>query len=533
MIFLERLKARLGRLPRWQRWLAAFLLGALMAAAQAPLYLWPLIFVSVPLVLLLDGGEGRGWRSFFTFYFFAYGYAVAGLYWIGISFFVDAEKFALLLPLPVLGLPAVVAFFPAAGVFAARLLAGVYSGRPALAVFALLLPAGWALGDWVKGWVFTGMPWNLIGYAWADTAPAMQIASVIGSHGLSLITLLAAAALALPLLEWNRRHLTLAAVLPLGLALAVAGGAARLEKAQTEFMPDIWLRLVQPSVPQTLKWKDELRQQHLMAHVDLTRAPGEHPPTHVIWPEAAIPYLLDEEPKLLQGLGGLLPPGAQLIVGAPRREFRGPGRALTDMTLFNSVFVVDDKGRLVGRYDKIHLVPFGEYLPFRPILQAFGLDALAAGQVDYSPGHDPEPLILPGDIPLVRVLVCFEAIFPGEVMAHGPPYAALLLNLTNDAWFGRSSGPYQHFASARMRSVEFGVPMVRSANNGVSAIIDGYGRIIASLGLDAVGFVEGPLPLPIVGPSTAYSRFGDGITLLLIAFSFGLARLSWHRTRNG
>jgi apolipoprotein N-acyltransferase len=486
-------------LTGWRRFMLAALLGAVLALAQAPVYAWPLVFICVPLLLLLSRDAGEGRTYFLTHFAFAYGYFVAGLYWIGIAFFVDAARFALLLPLPVLGLPALLAIFPAAGAWIARRLGG--GGEPWR---ALLFAAGWTLGEALRGFVLTGFPWNLIGYVWADMPAAMQITAFIGSHGLGALTLLVAGALALPLLAPEQLKLRrVALALPLGFALLIGGGAWRLHQAVGEDMPDVWLRLVQPSIPQTLKWVDDLRQQHLRQHAELTRRPGQKPFTHVIWPETAIPFLVDENPELLKALGQLLPPGGQLFAGAPRRAFP-EGR----LTLYNSLFVINDKGGLDGRYDKLHLVPFGEYLPFRSLLGHIGLDKLAVGSVDFSPGHDGEAMILPGDLPLIRVLICYEAIFPSAVMAHEPPLAAMLLNITNDAWFGRSSGPYQHFASARMRAVEQGVPLVRAANNGLSAIVDPWGRIVASLGLDAVGFVEGPLPAPLLD-RTLYSRIGD------------------------
>ncbi len=500
-----KLRDALLGLAGWKRLVAAWLAGALLAAAQAPIYAWPLVFICIPVLLLLGQSAGGaddkyGRRYFFIHAAFFYGYFVAGLYWIGIAFFVDAARFAILLPLPVLGLPALLAVFPALGAWAAQRLGG-----SALPWRVLLLPFGVTLGEALRGVILTGFPWNLIGYVWADTPAAMQLTAFIGSHGLGLLTLLAASALALPLLLPAAKPLRVVALaLPLLLGLSIGGGALRLAQAEGEDMPDIWLRLVQPSVAQTLKWRDDLRQNHLRLHAELTRKPGQKPFTHVIWPETAIPYLVDENPDLLQALATLLPPGGQLLAGAPRREFQN-GQTLR---LYNSLFVINDKGGLDARYDKLHLVPFGEYLPFRAVLGAIGLDKLAVGGIDFSPGHDAEPLILPGDLPLIRPLICYEAIFPAEVMDHEPPPAAMLLNITNDAWFGRSSGPYQHFASARMRAVEQGVPLVRAANNGVSAIVDPWGRIIASLGLDDVGFVEGPLPAPIP-QRTLYSRVGD------------------------
>lgn len=368
----------------------------------------------------------------------------------------------------------------------------------------LLLPFGVTLGEALRGVILTGFPWNLIGYVWADTPAAMQLTAFIGSHGLGLLTLLAASALALPLLLPAAKPLRVVALaLPLLLGLSIGGGALRLAQAEGEDMPDIWLRLVQPSVAQTLKWRDDLRQQHLQAHIALTLQPAAVPPTHVIWPETAIPYLLDEETALRDALSRLAPTGGALVTGAPRRSFDQNRK----LVLYNSIFALGPDGTLASQYDKIHLVPFGEYLPFRNLLRPLGLDALAVGSVDFSSGASAAPMEIPG-LPAARALICYEAIFPAEVAANGKA-VRWLLNITNDAWFGHSSGPYQHLAAARFRAVEQGLPLVRAANNGISAIVDPYGRVIASLGLDAIGVVDGPLPQPLAAPPV-YARLGDG-----------------------
>lgn len=490
---------RLQRLSGWRRHGLLLLLGALLAAAQAPLYLWPLAFVTLGGLLLLDAAAGRGWCSFFTTYLFAYGYFVAGLYWMGIAFFVDAARYAWLSPLPVLGLPLLLAAFPAGGVW----LACRFGGRHSMVWRMVLAAAGWTIGEWLRSHVLTGFPWNLVGYVWADHPAAMQMAAVIGSHGLDLATLLAAAGFALALRPGASRRARLAALLlPAGFALAVVGGALRLAAANHDMVPGVWLRLVQPSIAQTAKWQDQLRQRHLQQQVDLSIRPAEKTPTHIIWAETAIPYLIDEAGTLRQALGHIVPPGGALIAGAIRRSFDAAGH----MTVYNSLFALNGAGNIASVYDKVHLVPFGEYLPLRTWLHPLGLDALAASGVDFSPGVASDPLVIAG-LPPVRPLICYEAIFPDEIAAAGQMRAGVLLNITNDAWFGRSSGPYQHFASARMRAVEQGLPLVRDANTGISAIVDPYGRIVASLGLDKIGVVDGPLPVAL--PPTPYVRWGD------------------------
>jgi apolipoprotein N-acyltransferase len=386
----------------------------------------------------------------------------------------------------------------------------------------LLAVAGWTLGEWLRSHVLTGFPWNLIGYVWANHPAAMQVAAIIGSHGLGLLTLLAVAGCALALRPGaSRRARLVPLLLPAGFALVVAGGALRLAGARHDMVPDVWLRLVQPSIAQEAKWQDVLRQRHLQQQVALSIQPAEDKPTHIIWAETAIPYLIDEATPLREALGHIVPPGGALIAGAIRRQFDAAGH----MTVFNSLFALNDKGNIAGVYDKVHLVPFGEYLPLRRWLHPLGLDAVAASGIDFSPGRDSNPLVIDG-LPPARPLICYEAIFPDEIAANGQMRAGLLLNITNDAWFGRSSGPYQHFASARMRAVEQGLPLVRAANTGISAIVDPYGRIVARLGLDKVGVVDGPLPAAL--PPTAYARWGDGpvilFSLFVILVAFGIDR---------
>lgn len=510
MTKLRDMAVRWQGLRGWRRYGAALLLGAVLAAAQAPLSLWPLAFVCFVLLLLLDDGgtmTADRRRSFFTLFAFCYGYFVAGHYWIGISFFVDAEKYALLLPLPVLGLPIVLAVFPATGAWLAWLVARGH--RP---LYMLLMPFGWLIGEWLRGRAATGFPWNLIGYVWGDWPAAMQLASYIGAQGLGLLTMLAASGMALAML-WRRVALALPALLVVALGLA----ALRLP-ADIAMLPDIRLRLVQPSIAQTLKWQDGLRQQHLQQHVALSLQASKNdsgkPLTHVIWPETAIPYLLAEEPGLREALAKRLAPGTTLITGAPRREALSANPR--DIAIYNSVFALGGDAEISARYDKVHLVPFGEYLPFRALLKPLGLDAVAAGAVDFSFGRDMSPIAIPG-LPFARVLICYEAIFADESMQradHGAPAAGLLLNLTNDAWFGTSSGPYQHFVAAKFRAVEQGLPLVRAANNGISAIVDPYGRVTAQLGLNDIGVVDGDLPAAIM-QRPLYARIGDHPLLAL------------------
>ncbi|MGH6946194.1 MAG: apolipoprotein N-acyltransferase, partial [Kiloniellales bacterium] len=502
----ERLAQRLAALGGWRRALTAAIFGALAAAALPPVYLLPLLWPAfVGLLWLAEGA--RGWRAAFLIgWAFGFGYFLAGLYWVGIAFLVEAERFGLVMPFAVAALTAGLGLFPAAALSVLALLP--WRGGARLLAFAAL----WLASEWLRALLFTGFPWNLLGSVWAFAAAPLQLAALGGVWGLSLMTLLAAGAPAL-LAEGSRRASAAALLFLLLPALAWGGGALRLAVAgETAFEPGVWLRIVQPNIPQTLKWRDELRLQHLDRQLALTAVPASEPVTHVIWSETAVPFLLEREAALQKVLGRAVPPGGLLITGAPRLRETSAGARL-----YNSLHVIDDEGTIVASYDKHHLVPFGEYMPLRTF---FALAKLTPGDSDFSAGPGPAILTLPG-LPAVSPLICYEVIFPAEVV---PPGArpGWLLNLTNDAWFGRSSGPYQHFASARLRAVEQGLPLVRAAGGGISAVIDGHGRIVARLGLGQRGVLDAPLPQPLA-PSF-FALLGPGIwPPLLIALAAVLA----------
>jgi apolipoprotein N-acyltransferase len=495
----------------------ALALGAAAAAALPPTYLLPLLLVSFSaLVWLLDGAKGPMERGLGVFAF-AYGYFLAGLYWTGISFFVDAARFAPLLPLPVLGLPLLLAAFPALGALAA---AWRWPDSPAR---VLLLALGWCAGEYARSHLFSGFPWNLVGYAWMFSDAVAQSASWFGIHGLSFLTLLAAA---MPATLADRPAAPGRASLALVAAalLAIAGGGYfRLAGAETAHVPGVKLRLVQPSIDQRDKWRDDRRAANFDRHRQLSALAGRESVTHIVWPETAAPYLLDNDELRRQQLARLLPGDGAILVGAVRLSAPGQGT----LRAWNSLHAIDRWGRVLASYDKRHLVPFGEYLPLRPLLSALGADKLAPGTVDFSPGVGPMLMSIEG-LPPFRVLICYEGIFPGEIMPPGEARPQWLLNVTNDGWFGQSTGPYQHFAMTRLRAVEQGVPVVRAANTGISAIVDPYGRAIASLGLGASGVVDGPLPKALPG-LTPYARFGDASLIGLLPFALALAWLAGRR----
>jgi apolipoprotein N-acyltransferase len=502
---------RVGSLIGWRRAGLAVLLGALATASMPPVGFVPVLLISFPgLVWLVEGSGKAGrrpyWRAFFAGWWFAVGYFATGLYWIAHALLVDAAKFGWLIPFVIFGLAG------GLGLFVGAATAVTHRTRLRGVASVLVLAVAWTAGEWLRGHILTGFPWNLIGAAWADIVPMMQPTAVVGLYGLSLLTVLIAAlpaTIATPAPGWHRWGGAAAAVVLL--AGLWGWGAARVPAAPQPNVPNLRLRLVQPDIPQSLKWDPALRERHLIHTMRLTRGAGYEGITHVIWPEAAVPFALSRDASLRQAIGTIVPPGGLLLTGAPRTVGQGD-----TFQAWNSLYVLDGSGAIVATFDKFHLVPLGEYVPLRGIVP---LEKITAGIGDFSAGPGPRTLTLPG-LPPVSPLICYEIIFGGNVVdpAARPDW---LLNITNDAWFGISSGPYQHFASARFRAVEEGLPLLRAANNGISAAVDPFGRVTAELGLGKTGVLDVSLPQPL--PPTLYARYGDAILGLLMLVALGAA----------
>jgi apolipoprotein N-acyltransferase len=507
------LRGCIAGLSGWRRTAAAAGLGVLAAAALPPFHLVVLLVPAfVGLLWLLDGA--RRWRAGFAIgWWFGLGHFVAGLHWIAFALLVEAEKFAWMIPFAVFGLAAIVAGFTGFAVLATQASQTRNLGR------VLILSVAWTVFEWFRGWAFSGFPWNLIGTVWAFSDAMLQVAAVTGVYGLSLLTVIVAAMPAVLADEGNREWRPIAAVALAAVALAAVwgGGVARLVTTGNDVVAGVRLRLVQANIDQRLKWRPELRRRHLEQQLSMSvaaPAPGRAPPTHVIWGETMVPFPLANDVEALRLIGRATPRGGVTIVGAPRITARGQ----KPYRVWNSLHAVDPGGRVVATYDKAHLVPFGEYVPLRRFL---GFAKLTQGRTDFSAGAGLTTLILPG-LPPFSPLICYEVIFPGRVTGPGE-HPGWLLNLTNDSWFGRSSGPYQHFAAARLRAVEEGVTLVRVANSGISAIVDPYGRTVASLGLGRQGIIDGDLPAALVEP-TPFARLGNA-TVLLLSISLTIVAL--------
>ena len=510
---VPRLAAAVAALAPRRRVALAFGLGILATAALPPTGIVPLLAVAFTGLVWLMDGAGTPSRAFWTGWFFAFGHFVAGLHWIANALLVDAEHFAWAVPFAVLLLPAGLAIFGGLATFAAFRL-----WRPGVRrVLALALC--WSAAEWLRGHVLTGFPWNVAGYAWADVAPLRQGAALGGIWTLGLLTL-ALAGLPATLGDENgngyggrglARRLGPVGAGLFGLGLLALWGAARLPADPPSAEGDPArpvVRIVQGNIDQRMKWSPEERAAIHSRYQELSRAPAARPLAAVIWPETATPYLLDSNPDNARAVAAAAPPGGVLLTGAVRVR-QGPGPE--DIAAWNSLLALDGSGAVLGTYDKAHLVPFGEYLPLRPLLSRVGMDRLAAGAVDFSAGPGPRTLAL-GGLPPFAVLICYEAIFPASAFSDTRP--EWLLNVTNDAWFGDSDGPPQHLAMARMRAVEQGMPLVRAANTGISAIFDPFGREIGRIPLGRAGTLDATLPPPLQAPPL-YAWAGDWIYLMV------------------
>ncbi len=535
----------IASLSGWRRALFTALLGVLSVLAFAPFHFWPVLFLTMgPLVWLLDGCHrdhaalrARLKCASVTGFWFGFGYFLSGLYWVAEAFLVEPWRHGWLIPFVMTVLPAGMALFFAAAAALAMLL----WRRGAARAFALAI--GFGLAEYARGHVLTGLPWNLIGYAILGGEAMMQIASLFGVYALSLLGALlfvSPAAIAAPEgsnLGGGKGTPALAASLILLLGAGTLWGAQRLAQADTSWT-GIKIRIVQADIDQAEKWRPENSTEIFNDYLALTKSGGLDGISLVVWPETAVPFLLADSPEALALISDALPPGTSLLVGSARVvDTHGQHGAPSGTRVFNSLLVINDKGQVLGGYDKIHLVPFGEYLPFQDFMERMGFMQLTGVRGGFSAGTGPRLLAVPGAPPAIP-LICYEIIFPDEIadistarksmhienrVANISERPGWMLNVTNDAWFGTSAGPYQHFQQARVRAVEQGLPLVRAANTGISAVVDPYGRILAEIGLGEKGAIDSELPK--AGPQTLFLQLGPGleISVLILAFFGWLA----------
>ena len=481
------MRRRLGY-PGWRALVWPGGLGAVMALGQAP---WGLWWISLPALALLlrhltrQGAGAAAWMGWFA----GAGYFALALSWIVSPFMVDAARDGWMAPFALVLMAFGLALFWSAAVGLARRCPAPMLG----------LVAGLGLAELARGYVLTGFPWALIGHIWIDT-PVAQAAALVGPSGLTLATLGIGGLAAL------LRPATVTAALALAAALWGFGLWRLATPLPAE--PGITLRLVQPNAAQDAKWDQGHAQEFFERLIRATSAPpsaATGPVDLVIWPETALPYLVIDNPELPAVIARAAG-GAKVALGLQRVEgVRG----------WNTLQVFGPDGAVLASYDKHHLVPFGEYVPLADLAyDLFGIDAFAAQAGNaYSAGPGPQVLDLGGRLGKVMPLICYEAVFPQDLRGAGR--ASWLLQITNDAWFGTLSGPFQHAAQARLRAVEQGLPLVRVANTGVTEVVDALGRVTASLPFGTQAYLDAALPGAL--PPTPYMRFGELPVLVLLA----------------
>jgi apolipoprotein N-acyltransferase len=505
----------------WHRVGLSILLGALSALALPPWYFLPLIIPAFTGFLWLIDAAARSpnplSRSATIAWLFGFGHFVVGMHWIAEPFLVDATRHSWLIPFVILGLSGGLAFFIGITGLLITLFTKFFHLSPIARV--LLFSVFWVIMEWVRSWLFSGFPWNLIGYVWSSTTEVMQVAAFIGVLGISLVTVMAAGMSAILGITGGCKSICIVLFFTVFLPIMLWGaGALRLETAPDylatdgiNMVPEVSLRIVQANISQDKKWKAQYQKSNLQRHILLSKNKLLSPPTHVIWPEATVPPHRIYNGYVRSAVKNIISPGGALITGAVRRG------GVLDKDFWNSVYFINDLGINIAFYDKSDLVPFGEYVPFRSILP---IDKLVPGHGDFLSGVSRKTIKIKG-LPPVSPLICYEGIFPGRTY-RSDARPDWLLSLTNDAWFGTYAGPQQHFAITIFRSIEEGLPLVRAANTGISAIVDPYGRIIKMLDVGVEGVINSGLPLALPR-LTLYAKWGNatsagaiGLVIILI-----------------
>ncbi|MBI1404685.1 MAG: apolipoprotein N-acyltransferase [Caulobacter sp.] len=520
--------------PVWRARLLALGAGVAAALAHPPFGLLPGLLGYGLLMHLVDEADGqRPLRSAFLRGWLAgTAYFAIGTWWVAEAFLVDIAAHGWMAPFAVTFMAGGIGLFWGAAMVLYRW--ARVAGPWRVVVFA----GAFTALEWVRGHVLTGFPWNLPGETWRAGSAASQSAAIFGAYGLTFVTLAIAATPALLLRERGRGARIAQGIAAATLTAMIIFGAVRLSRAPAPAAAAPLIRIVQANVPQEAKYDPKIFTKIFSGYLALTRQEGEATPDIIIWPEGAVPALIDD--YLAPGtwtrsaITRALKPGQTLLVGAARYE--GLPEA---PRYFNSLVAVRREGddlAVLGVYDKHRLVPFGEYLPLDSLLSPLGVKNLVKIGDGFAAGPAPRPLALPG-LPVMQPLICYESLYPGFTRAGARASGeapALIVNVSNDAWFGATSGPWQHLNLASYRAIEEGVPMARATPTGVSAMVDAYGRVIPSarLGQNAAGVIDVVLPPKV--DKTPYRRLGDlWLILFMIAACAVTAVFRWQGHKKG
>ncbi|WP_438721902.1 apolipoprotein N-acyltransferase [Bartonella rochalimae] len=524
---LKNLNPLLLSITGWKQQICVFLCGALTSFALPPFYLTPICFFTFPIfIIFLDkintihNNKKRLLTNALAFGNFGFGYFFCSLWWLSNALLIDPISFAWALPFSIFCLPVYLSFYW----FFAGIIVSLLWTKNIARFFVLAFSLG--LAEWLRAILLTGFPWNALGYTAMPTPMFMQSDMIVGLYGMNILAILC---YSLPTVLLTNEKKNSALLLCFLLILAHSGfGFYRLKTAPNiaEYRNNNhWVRIVQPSIQQATKMNNTKRNDIFAAHLNLSikTAISQNPePDFIIWPEASLPYILSNTPSILtKHIGSFLKPQQWAIIGAIRTGDASP--PYTQIQYFNTIAVINAKGDILHISDKLHLVPFGEYLPYQNLLKKVGLHVLADTIDGYTAANVRRTVMMPNGFSYLP-LICYEAIFPNITAFKGPPPQAII-NITNDAWFGKTPGPYQHFQQAQLRAIELGIPLIRAANNGISAVIDPYGRIVSSLEYNIIGALDAPIPQPITtiwnNKYRTFSTFILFILMLLYRISFG------------
>ena len=479
--------------------LFSLLAGIICGLCFAPVFFLPGIFCISLLTAQIKISQTRFEAIKFA-YIFGFGFYLSTLYWISFALGVYIDQFWWVIPFALFGLPAFMAIFTS-------IIALICWQLRDTKIYHFFFCCIWVFIEWVISWIFTGLPWALMGYAFSNWLILIQFASIFGVFGLSFVVVYIASSpynflFTKPNIEkmgFYPRIITSVIVL----VFIVIYGYLRLEANPTEYT-NISARLVQPSIPQTAKWEAEEFWRNLDMHVELSKKEGN--PNLIIWSEAAltIPYHLK---PVMQAILSVFANDEQILLTGGVSD---NNKVDDDLELYSSLIGIDRYSTKIFEYHKAHLVPFGEYIPFKNILP---LKKITPGLMDYTQGRRKSVIIKKFDL-AIWPLICYEAIFPQEVRVSNR-LVDLLINVTNDTWYGNSSGPYQHLEISRMRAIENGLPMLRVANNGISAFIDPVGRILSKTELNQVTVLDSYVPKKL-SEETFFSKYNPSILLIQV-----------------
>lgn len=490
--------------------LSSFICGWISVLALPPFHIFPTLFLSFPVLLWLITKAPNKIKAFKTGYYFGFSFFAFGLSWINNALLIDANTFGWLIPIA----------FLASGLFF-----GLFIAIPSWLTKYFKSPISQYLGfsafmvlsEWIRSFFLTGFPWNLFGTTLAFNLQLIQTAAIGGTYLLSLAVIMACSAPFFALLNSNRKDIFISLLIPtLIFSSLYVYGIFHIKQHQLQ-ASETTIRFVQPAIPQSLKWSQSYLEDNLYEHIKMSQLPGADKIDFIIWSETAFPFSIEYDEYHRQMLSYALMPQTTLITGGIRYQPINNEQH----NMYNSMFVIDSANKIVATYDKSHLVPFGEYIPFRQYLPEW-LKPIASQIGSFSSGISKQPVKISSH-PSFGGLICYEIIFPHNILnqKNKPDW---IINITNDGWYGISSGPFQHLVSAQMRAVEEGITIARSAGSGISALISPLGEIIGKIPLGKRDILDIKLPKPSK-IFTYYGLYGNIIPILLCSVILAIAIL--------